>query len=250
MGWKDMARVGRDWAEAKKTELLTTDNRTRDDARAAGEEAERAGNREAVTSLLEGVLPEKWAQRITDARPENVAQRQAEHDAQEAAERRTRLEAAPTNPVELELSGGETGSLSAALPVTVEERPADPADADPDGPPPLAWLVVRVEAPEPVAFGTTTLSDLSVAVPSYAGPGRYDLVDLMRRGEAGEIGWWEAFDLYLSRAGEADDTTWYADLSGSAGPAWIEVEEGSLRLDLPLQSAVSAVRLVGTVAWS
>lgn len=253
MGWKDIAKVGRDWADAKKTELLTTDNRTREQARGAAEDAERASHQEAVTSLLEGVLPEKWAQRITDSRPENVERRHAAKDAQEAAERRERLEQAATTPVSLELSGDDRGTLALELPVSVEHRPADEYDdagtAD-DGPPPFAWLLVRVEAPEPVPFGTTTLSELSLAVPAYTGPGRYDLVDLMRRGEAGEIQWWEAFDLYLSRAGEADDTTWYPDLSGSAGPAWVEVGDGSLVFDLPMQSAISAVRLAGSVRWS
>lgn len=255
MGWKDIAKVGRDWADAKKTELLTTDNRTREQARGAAEDAERASHQEAVTSLLEGVLPERWAQRVTDARPENVERRRAAADAQEAAERRERLEQAATTPVSLELSGDDHGTLALDLPVSVEERPADvyddgdPSDV-PEGPPPLAWLMVRVEAPAPVPFGTTTLSELSLAVPSYTGPGRYDLVDLMRRGEAGEIEWWEAFDLFLSRAGEADDTTWYADLSGSPGPAWIEVGGGSLTFDLPMQSALGSVRLGGTVRWA
>jgi hypothetical protein len=252
MGWKDIAKVGRDWADAKKTELLTTDNRTREQARGAAEDAERASHQEAVTSLLEGVLPEKWAQRITDSRPENVERRHAAKDAQEAVERGERLEQAATTPVSLELSGDDRGTLALELPVSVEHRPADEYDdaGTDDGPPPFAWLLVRVEAPEPVPFGTTTLSELSLAVPAYTGPGRYDLVDLMRRGEAGEISWWEAFDLYLSRAGEADDTTWYPDLSGSAGPAWVEVGDGSMVFDLPMQSAISAVRLAGSVRWS
>ncbi len=250
MGWKDIAKVGRDWADAKKTELLTTDNRTREQARGAAEDAERAANREAGTSLLEGMLPEKWAQRITDARPENVERRRAAEDAQDAAERRGRLEQAASTPVSLELSGDDHGSLTLDLPVSVEERPAEEYDDAHDGPPPLAWLLVRVEAPTPVPFGTTTLSELSLAVPSYSGPGRYDLVELMRRGEAGEIEWWEPFDLFLSRAGEADDTTWYPDLSGSAGAAWVEVGEGALTFELPMQSAVSAVRLAGTVRWA
>ena len=33
MGWKDIAKLGKDWAEAKKTELLTTDNHQRTSAR-------------------------------------------------------------------------------------------------------------------------------------------------------------------------------------------------------------------------
>lgn len=199
------------------------------------------------------MLPEKWAQRITDARPENVERRRAAEDPQDAAERQARLAQAASTPVSLELSGDDHGSLALDLPVSVEERPADEyddSDGSDDGPPALAWLLVRVEAPAPVPFGTTTLSELSLAVPAYSGPGRCDLVDLMRRGKAGEIEWWEPFDLFLSRAGEADDTTWYPDLSGFAGAAWVEVGEGALTFELPMQSAVSAVRLAGAVRWA
>lgn len=53
MGWKNIAKVGRDWADAKKTELLTTDNRTREQARGAAEDAERAANREARRGALD-----------------------------------------------------------------------------------------------------------------------------------------------------------------------------------------------------
>ncbi|UMG93812.1 hypothetical protein [Nocardioides sp. TF02-7] len=248
MGWKDIAKIGRDWAEAKKTELLTTDNRTREQARAAQEDADRAAQREAGTSLLEGVLPPAWAQRVTDARPENRAAREETARQREAAERRQRLQATAGAPVSLEVSGDEQGTLVAELPVTGEERPAEPPYDD--GPAPLAWLVVRVETPDPVPLGTTALGELSLAVPGHTGPGRYDLVDLMRRGEAGEIEPWEPFDLYLCPADEVDDRTWYADLSGDAGPAWIEVGDGVVTFDLPMQSAVNAVRVTGSVRWA
>lgn len=243
MGWKDITKLGREWAEAKKTELLTTDNRRREEARAQQEEVGRSSQQEAVTSLLEGVLPEKWAQRVTDHRPENVAARQAQQDARAEEERRTRLSEAGTEAVALRVSGGEQGELVADLPVSVEvRRGGEPYD---DGPAPMDWLVVRVESPDPVALGSTTLSALSLAVPAFAGPGRYDLVELMRRGEAGEIEWWEVFDIHLAPSSEADDTTWYPDLT--AGEAWIEVGEQDVRFDLPMQSAVSAIRLGGTV---
>lgn len=241
-----MAKIGKDWAEAKKTELLTTDNRQRDEARHQQDQVERAANREAGTSFLEAVLPETWSQRITDARPENVAARQAEADAQEATERRVRLAGQATGRVSLTVAGGEQGGLDLDLPVSIEER--DGGEPYDDGPPPLDWLLVRVESADAVALGTTTLTELSVAVPGYRGPGRYDLVDLMRRGEAGEIEWWEVLDIYLVRGVEADDTTWYPDLS--TGPAWVEVAEGSLTFDLPMQSAVSAIRLAGTITWA
>jgi hypothetical protein len=243
VGWKDIAKLGRDWAEAKKTELLTTDNHQRDGARAAQEEIHRSSQQEAVTSLLEEVLPEKWAQRVTDARPENVAARRSAEEAQADLDRRERLADAAAGSVDLTISGGEQGTLVADLPVEVEVRPG--GEADGDGPAPMAWLLVRVESPDPVRFGSTALGELSLAVPAYAGPGRYDLVELMRQGEAGEIEWWEVLDLFLVPGREADDTTWYPDLG--AGEAWIEVHPSAIAFDLPMQSAVNAVRLRGTI---
>ncbi len=227
MGWKDVARLGREWAEAKKTELLTTDNQERERARAELEDIGRRTQEELGTLAFEAVLPEKWSQQITDARPENVVAREAE-------ERRVRLATQATARVVLTVSGAETGTLDAELPVSVEEREA--------------WLAVRVEAPAPIALGSTTLSELTLAVPGHVGPGSYDLVDQMRRGEAGEIEWWEAFELYLAPGEVSDDTTWYVDLS--AGPARIEVGATEVRFELPMQSAVNAIHVSGTVARS
>jgi hypothetical protein len=176
---------------------------------------------------------------------QQATERAAAAQVRTETERRERLAMQATGRVRLELTGGEQGTLDRALPVSVDERPG--GEAYDDGPPPLDWLLVRVESADPVPFGTTTLTELSLAVPAYAGPGRYDLVDLMRRGEAGEIGWWEVLDIYLAPAVEASDTTWFPDLT--AGAAWIEVGDGQVTLDLPMQSAVSAVRLTGTVRW-
>ncbi|GAA3671195.1 hypothetical protein GCM10022237_33670 [Nocardioides ginsengisoli] len=175
-----------------------------------------------------------------------TTERAAAAQVQAETERRERLAMQATGQVRLRLTGGEEGTLDRALPVTVDERPGGPSYDD--GPAPLDWLLVRVESTDPVPFGSTTLTELSLAVPAYAGPGRYDLVDLMRRGEAGELGWWEVLDIYLAPAVEASDTTWYPDLT--AGAAWIEVGDGEVTLDLPMQSAVSAVRLTGTVRWA
>ncbi|WGX96962.1 hypothetical protein [Nocardioides sp. L-11A] len=245
MGWKDIAKLGRDWAEAKKTELLTTDNQRREQAQGDLEEIGRASQQETVTSFLEGVLPEEWSRHITAARPENVAAREAAAQAQASADRRERLTSQPSGRVRLAVSGEEQGTLDLDLPVTVEERPAgEPWEGGPD---PIGWLLVRVESAEPVALGGTTLSELSLAVPAHTGPGRYDLVELMRRGDAGEIEGWEVLDLYLAPSVEADDTVWYVDLA--AGSAWIEVDAAEVRFELPLRSAVSAIRVRGSVAW-
>lgn len=128
-------------------------------------------------------------------------------------------------PAELTITvtGGEQGTLVVTLPAV---RSAE------DG----LWLL-RLEATAPVPLGSTTLAALSLAVPEYAGPGRYDLggVD------------WEPFDLHLAPVAEVDDRTWFADLAAVPPPV-IDVGTDSVSFDLPLSSAVSAIRAVGTVS--
>lgn len=252
MGWKDVAKLASGWAEAKKDELLTADRRTREQARYRAEEIERDAQAEVGTSFLERVLPPELAEKVTAARPENVAARQAEQDALEEQERRERLAgmaaAGATAQLVLTLDGGEQGTATHVLPVERSEEHPDPDDTYDDGAPALSWLYVRVEAPDPVRVGSTSVAALSVAVPDFRGPGRYDLADLHRRGEAGEIGWWEPFELYLSPVTEADDRTWYVDLHAD-GPVVVEVAEASVSFDLPMASAVSTVRATGTISW-
>jgi hypothetical protein len=248
MGWKDIAKVAADWADAKKTELLTPDRRTREDAAANAEAAETRAQEEMATSFLEAALPQQWADRVTAARPENVAARKAAEARQEDVRRRERLAGAGTAEVVLSLSGGESGSGTVVLPCTrTEEHPTSEELADRDGgPAPLSWLRVLVESPDPVRVGSTTIAQLGIAVPAYAGPGRYDLVDLAERGERGEIDWWEVFDIHLDPTGEGDDRTWYLDVSAEGG-ATVDVAEGSVAFDLPMTSAISSVRVRGVI---
>ena len=250
MGWKDIAKVASDWADAKKTELLTTDRRTRENAAANAETAELRAQEEATTSFLEAALPPQWAERVTAARPENVAAREAEEARQEDVRRRDRLAGSGTAEVVLSLSDGESGTGSLVLPCTRTEEhptPEDLADRE-GGPAPLSWLRVLVESPDPVRVGSTTLAALGVAVPAYSGPGGYDLIDLSERGERGEIDWWEVFDIHLDPTGEGDDRTWYLDVS-AAGGATVEVTEAGIAFDLPMTSAISSIRLRGTITW-
>ncbi|NYJ03663.1 hypothetical protein HNR19_004361 [Nocardioides thalensis] len=249
MAWKDIAKLASSWADAKKTELLTADRRTRADASAQAEAVEVRAQEEAATSFLEAALPQPWADRVTAARPENVAARQAEADRQEDVRRRARLSGQGTAEVTLSFSGGEVGSGSAVLPCTREEaHPAPDPDALDDGPPPLSWLRVLVEAPDPVLVGGVPVGSLGVAVPAYAGPGTYDLVDLAERGERGEIGWWEVFDIHLNPTNEADDRIWYLDVSAEGG-AIVDVSESAVTFDLPMASALSSIRLRGAITW-
>ena len=256
MGWKDMAKLAGEWAEGKKTELITADKRTREEADQRTNEVERRAGQEAVTSFLEGVLPPSLAEKVTAARPENVAARQAEREVQEEVERRERLDdlsaRGATGQLSLTVSGGEHGSVTVSLPCEVEEEHPEPEQGPEgsydDGPPPLSWLRLRLESPDPVPVGSTTLSALFLGVPAYEGAGRYDLVDLWARGEAGEIGWWEALDIFLSPHQEADDAAWFVDVT-SGEPATIEVADRALRFDLPMVSAMSTIRASGSVSW-
>lgn len=250
MGWKDVAKLASDWADAKKTELLTTDRGTREGAAAQSERVEENAKGEAVTSFLEKVLPPNLSEMVTAARPENVAARQAEADAQADADRRERLaamaEAGTTAELTLTISGEEHGTLTVVLPCERSEERPRPEDGE-DGPPPLGWFRVRLESPDPLPVGSTSVAELSLAVPDFRGPGRYDLGVLAERGDSGEIQAWDAIDIYLNPTGEADDRTWYVDVYGDR-PV-IEVTPSSLSFDLPMGSAVSSIRLRGTVNW-
>lgn len=238
MGWKDMAKLASSWADAKKTELLTADRRTREDASANAEAIERSSQQEAVTSFLEAALPPKLAEKVTAARPENVAARAAEKEAAERAERREELTAmvasGATAELTLTLSGGENGAITVTLPC---EREVE------DG-----WLRVRLESPDLLPVGSTGLSELSLAVPEFTGPGRYDLGELAARSDAGEIVSFDALEMYLNQTGEADDRVLYVDVYGER-PVY-EVAEDSLRFDLPMASAVASVRASGTITWA
>jgi hypothetical protein len=250
MGWKDLAKLGKDFVEAKKDELLTSDDEKKADARARADAAKAQAQGEVGTSFLENVLPPDLAKHVTAARPENVAAREAERAVQQEAARRADLAGRATAQLQLTISGQEQGTLSVALPVERTEDDPDPqADPDyPDDPPPMPWLKVVLEAADPVPVGSTTLFALSLAVPGFRGaPGRYDILDLYERGQRGELESWDPFDLYLSPDAEAGDTQWYWD---GTGPAYVDVAEGSIAFDLPMQSAASSIRATGTITWA
>ena len=242
MGWKDLAKLGKDWADAKKDELLTSDSGKKEAARtrAPGVEAQVKG--EAGTSFLEKVLPPDLAKKVTEHRPENVAARQE-------AERRTDLAGRPVAHLSLTISGDEQGTLAVDLPFKREvDGILGPDPEYPDQPPPMPWLRVLLEALDPVPLGSTTLYSLSLAVPDYRGAlGHYDLAELYAKGESGQIESWEVFDLFLSPTLDAGDTIWWWDPSG---PGTIDVAANSMSFVLPMISAVSSIRAIGTITWA
>ena len=250
MGWKDLAKLGKDFVEAKKDELLTSDDDKKAEARARADAAKEGVTGEAGTSFLENVLPPDLAKHVTAARPENVAAREAEKAVQQEAARRADLARRATAQLHLTVTGEEQGTVFVALPADrTEDDPHPRPDPDyPDEPPAMPWLKVVLEAADPVPVGSTTLFALSLAVPAFTGaPGRYDILDLYERGQRGEMESWDPFDLYLSPDAEAGDTQWYWD---GTGPATIDVADGSIAFDLPMQSAVSSIRATGSITWS
>jgi len=250
MGWKDLAKLGKDFVEAKKDELLTSDDDKKADARARADAAKEQVTGEVGTSFLENVLPPDLAKHVTAARPENVAAREAEKAVQQEAARRADLAGRATAQLQLTISGQEQGTVSVALPLDRTEDDPDPRpDPDyPDEPPPMPWLKVVLEAADPVPVGSTTLFALSLAVPDFRGaPGHYDILDLYERGQRGHLESWDPFDLYLSPDPDAGDTMWYWD---GTGPATIDVAVSSIAFDLPMQSAMSSIRATGTITWA
>ena len=249
MGWKNVTKLATEWAGARRTELLTADRRAREAASHRADQVERQAQEELGTSFLEQVLPPSLAEKVTAARPENVAARQAETALREDLERRRHLAGLGTATLSPTVVGGEDGSTTVDLPCERILRVPDATEVEPGETPPLAWLIVRVESPDPVPLGSTSLGSLSVAIPDFRGPGSYDLVDLHERGERGEIEWWEVFDHYLDPTNEADDRVFYLDVSGGGG-AVVEVTDDSVRFDLPMGSALGSIRAAGAITWS
>jgi len=126
MGWKDLAKLGKDFVEAKKDELLTSDDDKKAEARARADAAKDGVTGEVGTSFLENVLPPDLAKHVTAARPENVAAREAEKAAHQEATRRLDLAGRATAQLQLTISGQEQGTLSVALPVERTEDDPTP----------------------------------------------------------------------------------------------------------------------------
>ena len=250
MGWKDLAKLGKDWAEAKKDELLTSDEDAKADARARADAARDSAKGEVGTSFLENVLPPDLAKKVTEHRPENVAAREAEQAVQQEAARRADLAGRATAQLAADDQRRGAGHrVGRPARRAHRGRPGTQPDPDyPDDPPPMPWLKVVVEAADPVPVGSTRLFVLSLAVPDYRGlPGRYDILDLYERGQRGELESWDPFDLYLSPDPEAGDTQWYWD---GTGPAYVDVADGTVSFDLPMQSAMSSIRATGIISWT
>jgi hypothetical protein len=189
----------------------------------------------------------KRAARLVGLPEGSEADRHQDEARPDDSARRAHLASLDTATVSLTVTGTEDGSIDTELPYERVVRTPDPAT--PGEHPPLSWLVVRVESPDPLPMGSTTLAELSVAVPDYRGPGRYDLVELGRRAERGEIEWGEVLDLHLNPIVDPVDRVFHLDLYSGAA-AVIEAADDGVRFDLPMTSAHGSIRVAGAITWA
>lgn len=236
MGWRDLGKLAKTWLDNETTELLTTDRVKREMATSERMRAERElkdkASSEAGYAVMERILPPGLAAHVTASRPENVAARRA-------GERRERLAALPTAAVQLTVSGELSGRVIARLPVDITWP-----DEDDEWP----SLIVDLEAPDLLTMGSTTFAQLTVTVPYYRGPGRYDLVAMWRRTETGELDEWDVMGTSLRVYDEPTDIDpcWYPD----EGIGVIEVGPTSLTFDLGMVSAGGSSRATGSIDWT
>lgn len=239
MGWREIGKLAKTWLDNETTELLTTDHLRRETATTNRLNAERdlkdAVGSEITYSVLERTLRPDLAARVTAARPENVRARRE-------SERLARLAARPTALLQMAMSGELTGSVTARLPLDLT-RP-EPDDPDEDDP----RMTVDLEAPAPIPAGSDTFAELTITVPYYRGPGRYDLVQMWQRVEAGELEEFDVTGITLRVRDESTDLDPMWD-SGS-GIGLIEVGENGLSFDLGMGSAAGSSRVRGTVDWA
>jgi hypothetical protein len=236
MGWREIGKLAKNWLENEKTELLTTDHARREMATTSRMNAERdlkdAVGSEIGYQVLERTLRPDLAARVTAARPENV---RARHE----QERLDRLAAQPTALLQLTMSGELQGSVTTRLPLALTQP-----DEDDDDP----MLTVDLEAPAPIPAGSDTFAQLTITVPYYRGPGRYDLTRLWQRVEAGEIAEFDVMGIAMRVRDESTDLDPMWD--SSSGIGLIEVGENGLTFDLGMGSAAGWSRLTGSIDWS
>ncbi len=236
MSWREIGKLAKNWLQNEKTELLATDHARQEIATTNRLNAERdlkdAIGSEITYSALERTLPPGLAAKVTASRPENVRARRE-------AERLDRLAAQPTALLQLTLTGELSGSVTARLPMDLTEP-----DEDDDAP----TLTVDLEAPEPIPAGSDTFAQLTITVPHYRGPGRYDLVDLWRRVEAGEIEEFDVMGIALRVREESTDLDPMWDSSSGVGV--IEVDQNGLTFNLGMGSAAGSSRATGTIDWT
>ena len=254
MADEGIGKIASRWLRSRVTEWTTGDKRTREDADAAADRAERDAKDHAVEEAILTAVP--GLRRMKERQEADAAEREAERERR----RRAELESRPRAAVELRVDGQFDGGWSGALPTRLEVATPDAgtgADADDD---------VDVDDdddaddeetyvdPDPYATTPTLLVDLTALdgeepdvgghrfvswrfqVPGYHGDGTYDLAAIAaERERAGASPDYVDWDLVVD--GNEDEPFYF---HADAGPATVTVSEGGRRLDVAM-SVSSAV---------
>ncbi len=230
-----MRTEARRWARAKRTELLTGKQRTREQAEVDAHNAQSRASEEVLTeatfTAAERLLPANLATAVHAHRPEVVAARDAQAYRDELAQR-------PVARLDLTVrtSDGESGSGQFVLACEVTApSPGEPAST----------FTVNLETVDPVALGAAPFYGLTIDVPQFHGPGRYDLAELYQQAEQGSIDPFDPSSICL-RLGEdhgEDYLYWQSD----AGSGEITVTEDGMRFDLPVAGASATARAMGSI---
>lgn len=223
-----LGSIARRWLRAKTTELLTTDNRTRADARAELEAAERAERDKAVEKVVLTAFP--GIQRMQ--------QRQELAQVQRRTDERNRVLALPHANVQLRVQWADAAAATKGAAGWSGELPA--RGSLEDGMRHVELLTG--EGQEPALDNGDLLRGVSFAVPGFHGDGRYDLLAAARTAEAAG----EEFDpfLWCLAAGNDDESLYWVPSTGAAATVDVAVDGSAFTLWARMTSAVGDADVV------
>jgi hypothetical protein len=203
-----LAGLARNWLRAKKTELLTTNNRTRADARANEQAAQDQVVERSVTAAAMTAFP--GLRRMQERQEAAAAEREARA--------RDEVLGLPLANVTIHTRGVVTESGSGPLPTRVTR------DQD---------LLVEVLVLDDLApqLGSTPFYGCGLRIPNYQGPGTYDLVTIARHAEA-TGNEFEYFDWHIDVGSRDEAFYWTPDV----GPGVIEVAPGERSINAQLMT--------------
>jgi len=238
VGTEGLGTLAKRWLKAKTKELTTTDNRTRDYAEGAAEDAERQFRNEATGEALLTAIP--GLRRLRDRQLASLEQAEADRIARFDDE----LAARPVAAVTIRVDGKVDGAWSGELPAAIEVRAGD-EDGDPDDPyadRPTLTVDLRARDGALGEIAGEPFSGWAFQVPGYAGEGTYDLAAAgLRRRDAGfepEYLEWE-----LALGGDGDGFFFQPDI----GPTHVEVLEVADGVPRRLSVAMSMTGARGDV---
>jgi hypothetical protein len=196
--------------------------RDRREAEAIESELEDRVKEDVGRAAVMAAMPRSWREKL-----ESFQEQATERQAAAEQERRARHAARPRARLRLSLTGAISGSLEVEVPADVI-RPGEAGDP----------LLVVLESLEPEPLGGHTFLGVQFAVPSFTGPGRYDLAAMGQEEPA--LDWdplW--FQLWID---QTDEPFFW---SPGVGPGTIDVaaDGRTLRARFKMQGAAGDVEL-------